>query len=147
VTCEKRVAVKKNYVSRSSDVYERLCRARNFIDASYDLPLNLEEISSQACFSRYHFLRLFRQTFDKTPHQYLVERRIERAKELLRGAHLSVTDVCFEVGFQSLGSFSTLFHKQVGRPPITYREQARKTESARRQVPGCFLVMYKLENV
>ncbi|HKO61893.1 MAG TPA: AraC family transcriptional regulator [Pyrinomonadaceae bacterium] len=137
--------MKKNYVSTSPDVYERLCRARNFIDVSYDLPLNLDDISSKACFSRYHFLRLFRQTFDKTPHQYLVERRIERAKELLRGAHLSVTDVCFEVGFQSLGSFSSLFHKQVGHAPITYREQARKTESARRQVPGCFLVMYKLE--
>ncbi len=137
--------MKKTYVNRSSDVYERLCRARNFIDVSFDLPINLDDISSKACFSRYHFLRLFRQTFDKTPHQYLVERRIERAKELLRGAHLSVTDVCFEVGFQSLGSFSSLFHKQVGHPPITYRQQSRKTEKARRQVPGCFLVMYKLE--
>ena len=136
----------KKIVTQSSDVYERLCRARNFIDVCYDLPLNLDEISSKACFSRYHFLRLFRQAFAKTPHQYLVERRIERAKELLRGKQLSVTDVCFEVGFQSLGSFSSLFHKTVGHPPITYREQARKTESARRQVPGCFLVMYKLEN-
>ena len=137
--------MKKHYVTPSADVYERLCRARSFIDDSYDLPLNLDEISSKACFSRYHFLRLFRQTFDKTPHQYLVERRIERAKELLRVAHLSVTDICFEVGFQSLGSFSSLFHKTVGHPPITYREQARKSESARRQVPGCFLVMYKLD--
>ena len=135
----------KKIVPPSSDVYERLCRARNFIDVCYDLPLNLDEISSKACFSRYHFLRLFRQAFAKTPHQYLVERRIERAKELLRGKQLSVTDVCFEVGFQSLGSFSSLFHKTVGHPPITYREQARKIESARRQVPGCFLVMYKLE--
>src|SRR5688572_9811101 len=138
--------LKKNYVRPSSDVYERLCRARNFIDISYDLPLNLDDISSKACFSRYHFLRLFRQTFDKTPHQYLVERRIERAKELLRGAHLSVTDVCFEVGFQSLGSFSSLFHKQVGHAPVTYREHSRKNELARRRVPGCFLMMYKLED-
>ena len=138
--------MKKNYVTPSSDVYERLCRARNFIDVCYDLPLNLDEISSKACFSRYHFLRLFRQTFAKTPHQYLVERRIEKAKELLRGAQFSVTDVCFEVGFQSLGSFSSLFHKTVGHPPNTYREQARKADSARRQVPGCFLVMYKLED-
>ena len=138
--------MKKNYVTPSPDVYERLCRARNFIDVCYDLPLNLDEISSKACFSRYHFLRLFRQTFAKTPHQYLVERRIEKAKELLRGAQFSVTDVCFEVGVQSLGSFSSLFHKAVGHPPITYREQSRKTELARRQVPGCFLVMYKLED-
>ena len=127
------------------DVYERLCRARTFIDLCYDLPLNLEQISSQACFSRYHFLRLFRAAFDKTPHQYLVERRIEKAKELLSSKDLRVTDICFEVGFQSLGSFSSLFHKYVGHAPVTYRERARRSESARAKVPGCFLLMYKLE--
>lgn len=127
------------------EIYERLCRARRFIDLCYDLPLNLEQISSQACFSRYHFLRLFRAAFDKTPHQYLVERRIEKAKELLSSRDLRVTDVCFEVGFQSLGSFSSLFHKYVGHAPVTYRERARQSESARAKVPGCFLVMYKLE--
>lgn len=127
------------------EVLERLNRARKYIDLCYDLPLNLEEISSQACFSRYHFLRLFRQAFNKTPHQYLVERRIEKAKELLASKDLRVTDVCFEVGFQSLGSFSSLFHKSVGHAPITYREKSRERQAARRQVPGCFLVMYKLE--
>ena len=127
------------------EVLERLNRARMFIDSCYELPLNLDEISSHACFSRYHFLRLFRRAFNKTPHQYLVERRIERAKELLSGNDLRVTDVCFEVGFQSLGSFSSLFHKSVGHPPITYREKSRETKAAKRQVPGCFLVMYGLE--
>jgi AraC-like DNA-binding protein len=130
----------------SPDVYARLCRARDFIDLCYDLPLNLEQISSQACFSRYHFLRLFRQAFDKTPHQYLIERRIEKAKELLSLRDSRVTDVCFEVGFQSLGSFSSLFHKSVGHPPITYREKSRELQAAKRQIPGCFLVMYKLES-
>jgi AraC-like DNA-binding protein len=129
------------------DVYERLCRARQFIDLCYDLPLNLEQISSQACFSRYHFLRLFRDTFAKTPHQYLVERRIEKAKELLRADDLRVTDICFEVGFQSLGSFSSLFHKYVGHAPVIYREKMRASQAARRQVPGCFLVMHNLESV
>jgi AraC-like DNA-binding protein len=128
------------------EVFERLDRARKFIDLCYDLPLDLKEISSQACFSRYHFLRLFRQAFNKTPHQYLIERRIERAKELLTANDLRVTDVCFEVGFQSLGSFSSLFHKSVGHPPITYREKSRQTQAAKQQVPGCFLVMYKLES-
>jgi AraC-like DNA-binding protein len=131
--------------SQPTDVYERLCRAREFIDLCYDLPLSLEQISSQACFSRYHFLRLFRQAFNKTPHQYLVERRIERAKELLSSKDLRVTDICFEVGFQSLGSFSSLFHKYVGHGPVAYRERARESDSARRKVPGCFLVMYRLE--
>jgi AraC-like DNA-binding protein len=127
------------------DVYERLCRAREFIDLCFDLPLNLDQMSSQACFSRYHFLRLFRQAFNKTPHQYLVERRIERAKELLASRDLRVTDVCFEVGFQSLGSFSSLFHKSVGHAPVTFREKSRESQSAKRQIPGCFLVMHGLE--
>ena len=128
------------------EILERLNRARNFIDRCYDLPLNLDEISSQACFSRYHFLRLFRRAFNKTPHQYLIDRRIERAKELLTANDLRVTDVCLEVGFQSLGSFSSLFHKSVGHPPIAFRETSQKTQAAKRQVPGCFLVMYKLES-
>lgn len=141
-----RLVVEKKVSGTSPDVYARLCRAREFIDLCYDLPLNLDEISSHACFSRYHFLRLFRQAFDQTPHQYLVERRIEKAKELLSANELRVTDVCFEVGFQSLGSFSSLFHKAVGHPPITYREKSREMKAAKRQVPGCFLVMYGLES-
>jgi AraC-like DNA-binding protein len=124
---------------------ERLGRARAFIDHCYDHPLNLDQISEKACFSRYHFLRLFRQAFKKTPHQYLIERRIEKAKELLTADDLRVTDVCFEVGFQSLGSFSSLFHKWVGHAPATYRERARARELAKRKVPGCFLMMYRLE--
>jgi AraC-like DNA-binding protein len=127
------------------ETLQRLGRAREFIDHCYDHPLNLDQISEKACFSRYHFLRLFRQAFKKTPHQYLIERRIEKAKELLRSDEFRVTDVCFEVGFQSLGSFSSLFHKYVGHAPITYREKARQRELAKRKVPGCFLVMYKLE--
>ncbi|MGH9930964.1 MAG: helix-turn-helix domain-containing protein [Pyrinomonadaceae bacterium] len=133
--------------STAPEILERLNRARKFIDLCYDLPLDLEEMSSHACFSRYHFLRLFRQAFNKTPHQYLIDRRIERAKELLSANDLRVTDVCFEVGFQSLGSFSSLFHKSVGHPPITFREKSRETQAAKRQIPGCFLVMYGLEPV
>lgn len=124
------------------ETLERLDRARSFIDHCYDHPLSLDQISEKACFSRYHFLRLFREAFNKTPHQYLIERRIEKAKELLGEDELRVTDVCFEVGFQSLGSFSTLFHKHVGHAPVAYRERVQ----AKRQVPGCFLVMYNLES-
>ena len=125
------------------ETLQRLGRARDFIDHCYDHPLSLDQISEKACFSRYHFLRLFRQAFNQTPHQYLIHRRIEKAKELLSEDDLRVTDVCFEVGFQSLGSFSTLFHRCVGHAPATYRERAQ----AKRQIPGCFLVMHKLESV
>ena len=124
--------------SHGSEVHERLCRARAFIDECYDLPLDLNEISRQACLSRYHFLRLFREAFATTPHQYLIKRRIEKAKELLRTRRLSVTDICFEVGFQSLGSFSSLFRRCVGHAPINYRERQIESMS---KVPPCFLSM------
>jgi AraC-like DNA-binding protein len=142
------MVVKRTETSILDDVelLQRLGRAREFIDHWYDHPLSLDQISEKACFSRYHFLRLFRQAFNQTPHQYLIERRIEKAKELLKGDNLRVTDVCFEVGFQSLGSFSTLFQKRVGHAPIMYREKAKATELAKQKVPGCFLVMYNLES-
>jgi AraC-like DNA-binding protein len=124
-----------------SEVHERLCRARAFINERYHDPLDLAEISKEACLSRYHFLRLFREEFAITPHQYLIDRRIEKAKELLRHRRLTVTDVCFEVGFQSVGSFSTLFRQRVGDAPINYRQQQR---AAQRKVPTCFLSMYGL---
>ena len=104
-------------------VWRRLALARAFIDEHYDLPLDLEQIAGQASFSRYHFLRLFRGAFDQTPHQYLTERRIAKAKELLASSDLSVTEVCLAVRFDSLGSFSALFRRHVGHapslPPIT----------------------------
>ena len=122
-----------------SDLHERLWRARRFIDECYDLPLDLAEISKQACLSRYHFLRLFRDAFETTPHQYLIQRRIEKAKELLRVRNLSVTDVCFEVGFESLGSFSSLFHRCVGHAPANYR---RREQESLKKIPGCFIEMF-----
>jgi AraC-like DNA-binding protein len=132
--------------SHKKEIYQRLCRAREFIDACYNLPLDLDQISSQACFSRYHFIRLFRQAFDRTPHQYLTEKRIEKAKELLASGDLTVTDVCFEVGFQSLGSFSSLFHKCVGHPPNAHRDRVCEgKQSPQRQIPACFLIIYGIK--
>src|SRR5205085_12549246 len=91
--------------------------------------------------SRYDFLRLFHKTFDTTPRQYLIKRRIEKAKELLRGRSLTVTDVCFEVGFESLGSFSSLFHRCVGHAPTSYRQRERL---ALKKIPGCYIQMFGL---
>ena len=105
----------------SFETYQRLIRAQEFMDSNYSLPLDLNQVSGEACFSRFHFLRLFRETFQETPHQYLMRKRIEKAKELLSSGKHTVTDVCFEVGFQSLGSFSSLFRRFVGYPPISYR--------------------------
>jgi AraC-like DNA-binding protein len=126
--------------------HERLWRARALIDACYDHPLDLAQLASEASFSPYHFIRLFRQAFDQTPHQYLIQRRIERAKALLAAGELSVTEVCFEVGFQSLGSFSTLFHRSVGQPPKVYRARLLTCGwSPRAFVPACFLRMFSVK--
>lgn len=126
----------------NADLRERLWRARKFIDECYDQPLDLGEISKQACLSRYHFLRSFRDAFETTPRQYLIQRRIEKAKELLRVRSLSVTDICFEVGFQSLGSFSSLFRRCVGDAPVAYRRRQRESL---KQIHGCFISMYGLK--
>jgi AraC-like DNA-binding protein len=124
-----------------SEVHERLCRAREFINERYHEPINLDEMSREACLSRYHFVRRFREEFATTPHQYLIDRRIEKAKELLRHRRMTVTDVCFQVGFESLGSFSTLFRQRVGDAPTSYRQHQREAQS---KVPTCFLNMYGL---
>ena len=126
----------------NDDLRERLWRARRLMDECYDQPLDLTQISKEACLSRYHFLRSFRAAFDTTPRQYLIQRRIQKAKELLRVRSLSVTDVCFEVGFQSPGSFSALFHKCVGDAPVTYRRRQRESL---KKIHGCFISMYGLK--
>lgn len=133
---------KKLHEHPNADLRERLWRARRFIDECYDQPLDLTEISKQACLSRYHFLRSFRDAFETTPRQYLIKRRIEKAKELLRGPGATVTEVCFEVGFQSLGSFSTLFRKCVGDTPVNYR---RHQLESMKSIHGCFVMMYGLQ--
>jgi AraC-like DNA-binding protein len=131
--------------SLQDDTYQRLIRARALIDECYDTPLDLEQIAGVACFSRYHFIRLFRGAFDQTPHQYLIQRRIAKAKDLLGSSELSVTEVCFTVGFQSLGSFSALFHRCAGFPPKEYRARVfRGLYLPRRFVPACFLRMLKV---
>jgi AraC-like DNA-binding protein len=124
----------------------RLERARSLIHAEFAEPLDLDALARAAYFSRHHFLREFRREFELTPHQYLTRRRLEIAKQLLANTDLSVTEVCLAVGFSSLGSFSTLFRKHVGRSPAGYR--ARLFASAKLPprppvwIPSCFMAHY-----
>lgn len=117
--------------------------ARAVMDRGCHLPLDLDHIAGCAGFSRYHFIRIFRRAFGVTPHQYLIQRRIEKAQALLTHTDLTITEICFAVGFQSLGSFSTLFHRQTGQSPSAYRihalEQKRRLHRA---APNCFLSMF-----
>jgi AraC-like DNA-binding protein len=135
----------------ASDSFARLLRARRLIDERFNQPLTLETLASEACFSRYHFLRQFQREFRQTPHEYLQARRIERARQLLASGHHSVTEVCLEVGFESVASFSTLFRKTVGQPPSTYRARSLMVVPGFGQVgplvlvPGCFVHMFGLD--
>lgn len=117
-------------------------RARALIHAAPDAPLDLRRLADEAGLSRFHFIRAFRQAYGQTPHQYLLTRRIERAKRLLAANEASVTEACFATGFRSLGSFSSTFSRRVGLSPIAYRTTERPRHLARKQIPACFLIMY-----
>ncbi|HZQ07307.1 MAG TPA: AraC family transcriptional regulator [Anaerolineae bacterium] len=124
-----------------------LKRARELIDAQYDQPLDLDELARAANFSRFYFLRAFRRAYHATPHEYLTRKRIEHAKELLAHSNRTVTEICFDVGFTSLGSFSTLFHRIVGWSPSIYRARAWEMQrNPRKFIPACYIVRYGLED-
>jgi AraC-like DNA-binding protein len=111
-----------------------LRRARDLIDREYARPLDVALLARTALMSTAHFSRQFRAAYGETPYSYLMTRRIERAKALLRGGQNSVTEVCLEVGCSSLGSFSARFTEVVGETPSAYRA---RDHSALESVPGC----------
>jgi AraC-like DNA-binding protein len=111
-----------------------LRRARDRIDREYARPLDVEALARTALMSSAHFSRRFRAAYGETPYGYLMTRRIERAKLLLRHGEISVTEVCMEVGCTSLGSFSSRFTELVGETPTAYRA---RDHGALAEVPGC----------
>ena len=111
-----------------------LRRARDLMDREYARPLDVAALARAALMSTAHFSRQFRATYGETPYAYLMTRRIERAKALLRRGDLSVTEVCMEVGCTSLGSFSARFTQLVGETPTAYRA---RDHGALARVPGC----------
>jgi AraC-like DNA-binding protein len=118
-----------------------LLRARDLADARYFERLNVDHMAVAAGLSRAHFSREFRQTFGESPHAYLLTRRLERAAALLRTTDNSVAEICFSVGLQSVGSFTTSFKRMFGIPPASYR--ARFPPASRRAlVPACVLRAY-----
>lgn len=114
------------------ELYRRLARARDFLDSSLGEAVDLHSAARIACLSPHYFLRSFKAVFGLTPHQYLTRARIERAKDLLVASDLSVTEVCSAVGFESLGSFSSLFRRSVGCSPAQFR---KRTFIERREPP------------
>lgn len=117
-----------------------LLRVRDLIDRAYADQLDIRALARSAAVSPSYFSRSFKAAFGETPHQYLMSRRIERAKALLRAGELSVTEVCLAVGFTSLGSFSTQFRRAVGDSPSAYRR--RDGHESLAKLPSCYVRMW-----
>jgi len=120
-TCREIEAIPSVRHATRVEVYLRLTRARDFMEASLSEPITLVDLAAVACCSPHHFLRLFKQHFGETPHQYLMRLRLQRACTLLKHTEMPVTEICFRVGFESLGSFSWLFRRRLGLSPSEYR--------------------------
>ena len=118
-----------------------LLRARDLADSHYDKPLDLAELARAAHVSERHFSRSFRRAYGETPYQYLLSRRLERARHLLRTTDMQVAEVCLAVGFTSVGSFTTTFRRHVGITPMDYR-RLNAGRSSRDQVPLCYLMAW-----
>lgn len=123
-------------------LYRRIVQAKLFIDINYADDIDLNNISDEAYFSKFHFIRLFKQIYGKTPHLYLTSVRLDKAKQLLTKG-LTVSEACASVGFESLTSFSGLFKRIVGVSPSTYlaQQQVIKTQIKKTPlafVPSCF---------
>ena len=122
----------------SDDLLPHLRRARDHADRNFDEPLDLAALAAVAGISKYHFQRLFTATYGVSPAEHLSRRRIERAQDLLRATNLTVTEICFSVGFSSLGSFSSRFRELVGESPTQFR---RRYADGAPRIPGCYLFM------
>jgi AraC-like DNA-binding protein len=129
--------------------FRRLCLAREMLLEAAEAPRPIAEIAGEVGMSPSHLIRQFEAVFGITPHQFRIESRLDLAKRLLASGEYSVTDVCMEVGFSSLGSFSTLFLTRVGESPSAYRRRARASVSVPglpplELFPGCFTLLARL---
>ena len=121
----------------NEELNRRMLRARDAMDGAYAEPLDVPALAVIASVSEAHFIRTFKLTFGETPHRYLQRRRVERAMFLLAQTRRDVTEICLEVGFQSLGTFSRTFSEIVGESPSSFRAHARPIT-----VPNCFAMAW-----
>jgi AraC-like DNA-binding protein len=129
--------------------FRRLCVARDLLREQRESTPSIAELAREVRISPFHFIRQFEAVFGVTPHQYRIQTRLETARQLLATGRYSVTDVCLEVGFSSLGSFSALFTDRLGEPPSAYRRRTRSMVQVpgtvpRELTPGCLTLMSHL---
>ena len=127
--------------------FRRLARARDLAGANFREQVRLADLANEACLSPFHFQRQFAVAFGETPHEFVTRLRIEHAKQALATAHQSVTEICFDSGYSSLGSFSTKFQSMVGQSPSEYRRNLRSVFAIpgwawTLYVPNCFMSFY-----
>ena len=132
------------------ETFARLCRSRDFLAASLDQPVHLIDAAGEACLSPYHYHRMFARAFDETPHDFVQRLRLDRARQLLARDRMAVTEIGLAVGYESLGSFSTLFRSRVGCSPAEYRRSIRRIfpvpeMAIYRFVPTCYLVNHGVQ--
>ncbi len=116
--------------------HKQVRQVRHLLDQNYDEPITIEDLSHEVALSPFYLIRAFRHIYKQTPHQYLMELRIAKAKELLRNSDLSITEICMAVGYESLGSFSTLFRTVAGISPRAYRDNSQPTLTPQ-YIPYC----------
>ena len=119
---EKELRRIKKVVYKNQKQIDAVISVRNYIDNNYDSNLNLNHLSKTQFVSKFHLLRLFKKYYGLTPKQYLIDKRIEKSKELLKNG-MSVTETCFTVGFTSLGSYSTLFKRKTRKTPAQFQKE------------------------
>lgn len=132
-------------------LYQRVISAKAFIEGNYSTGIDLDQVISEAHFSKYHFIRLFKSIYGLTPHQYLTEIRIKKAKIELAESDNSIMNVCLNTGFQSLSSFIHLFKRKTGTSPLQYRKSIKTKlieidNNPLGQIPGCYVLKYLNEN-
>ncbi len=129
-------------MARIDPASRRHLRARDAKDRSYAEPLDVPALARIALTSEAHFIRTFKETFGETPHRYLQRRRLERAMALLRETDRPVTEICLEVGFASLGTFSRTFRRVLGMSPSSYRAAWRAGAGTAGYVPTCVVMAW-----
>lgn len=126
------------------ELHKRIVKTKLFIDRNFAQAIDLDILSSEACVSKFHFIRIFKKTYTKTPHQYLFQKRMDKAKELLKAGRLSIYEVCLHVGFESRQTFTTKFRQHTGLTPAQYRQKELEKviigqTKPEKMIPFCFL--------
>ncbi|HMV09443.1 MAG TPA: AraC family transcriptional regulator [Cyclobacteriaceae bacterium] len=133
-------SVQKCKASTKAEIFERLTRAKDFIYSAYNTDITLAEIAEIACLNQFYFLRQFRKLYKTTPHQFLTQRRMQVAAELLKQSKKNVVEICGDVGFSDIASFSKLFKRTFGLTPLQYRQQHQASMSTCRGFPSALSI-------